>query len=312
MSDILHMVDRCGVPTAAEAKALRAANISVYAGYFGGITSACPATLAELQTVQPNGLKLLPIYVGQNASDAKNSGKWPCVLTADQGKRDANDAMRKLEPLTKNGPVCHDIEYGTYIFSPQNTLLYANAFANEIRPQYKPVLYEPLAMAHDVNNTIDAVPFVAAWTGTDFPVNPPINPVNGEWAWQWSDNFQCAGSRWDASSITASVFNTNPNEMVFPNGFKLRAGFLAYWQSNGGLQAFGMPISWEYQLSSSPLVRRQWFERAILTWSPGSNPAAFDVQGELLGDMLRDMSYQPLLSEHILYAGAFVVANDPG
>lgn len=59
--------------------------------------------------------------------------------------------------------------------------------------------------------------------------------------------------------------------MVFgPTGHSLRAGFLAYWQRNGGLPVFGYPLSEEFEATTVDGQRRtvQYFERAVFAYYP--------------------------------------------
>ncbi|MGA7669852.1 MAG: prenyltransferase/squalene oxidase repeat-containing protein [Nitrolancea sp.] len=63
-------------------------------------------------------------------------------------------------------------------------------------------------------------------------------------------------------------------------------GFLAYWQKNGGLDAFGYPLSEEFTFVDPATGRpttMQYFERARFEWHPGSAPLRFDVQLGRLG-----------------------------
>ncbi|RRR72748.1 MAG: DUF2817 domain-containing protein [Candidatus Viridilinea halotolerans] len=58
--------------------------------------------------------------------------------------------------------------------------------------------------------------------------------------------------------------------LYFPeSGFSLNGGFRDLWQRGGGLAVFGLPLSHEFQASSSATPRTlQYFERALFSYSP--------------------------------------------
>ncbi len=75
---------------------------------------------------------------------------------------------------------------------------------------------------------------------------------------------------------------SSPNLRYFTEtGHTLSNGFLAFWQANGGLAAFGYPITEEFQERG---VTVQYFERARFEWHPGTAPEQFDVLLGLVGD----------------------------
>jgi len=85
-------------------------------------------------------------------------------------------------------------------------------------------------------------------------------------------------------SIVLSARGEQPNLRYFPETDHLVGnGFLKYWQTFGGLAAFGYPISEEYTDPQTGFVT-QWFERARFEWHPGADPGHFDVLLGLLGD----------------------------
>ena len=72
----------------------------------------------------------------------------------------------------------------------------------------------------------------------------------------------------------------------FPEtGHNLHTGFRDYWEANGGLAAFGYPLSEEFteRLEDSNEYTVQYFERARFEWHP-ENPAPYRV---LLGQLGR-------------------------
>jgi len=69
-------------------------------------------------------------------------------------------------------------------------------------------------------------------------------------------------------------------------GHNLCAGFAAYWNQFGGLAAYGMPISEEFQEKNpdtGQVYTVQYFERARFEWHPGEDPVHFDVELGRLG-----------------------------
>ena len=94
-------------------------------------------------------------------------------------------------------------------------------------------------------------------------------------------------------SATAKIasFQSNGNAWYFPEtGHKLANGFLAHWQDNGGLAAFGFPISEEYS-GVTPDGRKyvaQNFERARFEWWPDKVGQPGQITEGLLGvELLR-------------------------
>lgn len=70
----------------------------------------------------------------------------------------------------------------------------------------------------------------------------------------------------------------------FPEtGYTVANGFLRYWDQNGGLAAFGYPLTNEFQQDGTTM---QYFERARFEWHPGAAPDDYDVLLGLLGDEL--------------------------
>ena len=79
-----------------------------------------------------------------------------------------------------------------------------------------------------------------------------------------------------------SLRGEQPNLRYFPDTDHLVGnGFLKYWQTFGGLAAFGYPISEEMTENGMTV---QYFERARFEWHPGADPSHFDVLLGLLGN----------------------------
>jgi hypothetical protein len=83
-------------------------------------------------------------------------------------------------------------------------------------------------------------------------------------------------------SLVLSERGEQDNLRFFPETDHLVGnGFLKYWQTFGGLAAFGYPISEEMTENGMTV---QYFERARFEWHPGVDPAHFDVLLGLLGN----------------------------
>lgn len=78
-----------------------------------------------------------------------------------------------------------------------------------------------------------------------------------------------------------------PEFTFFPeSGHSLRGGFRDYWKTRGGLQAFGFPISEEFQEvnpSDGQTYTVQYFERARFEYHPEHAGTKFEIQLGLLG-----------------------------
>jgi hypothetical protein len=85
-----------------------------------------------------------------------------------------------------------------------------------------------------------------------------------------------------ASQIPAA---TDPNCIYFAQtGHKVCNSFLSYFQANGGVDAFGYPIT-EYVQENGLIV--QYFQRALMEWHPGK-PAGQRVVTATLGQIYYD------------------------
>jgi hypothetical protein len=71
-------------------------------------------------------------------------------------------------------------------------------------------------------------------------------------------------------------------------GHALGGAFLTFWEQNGGLDAFGLPISEEFDevLPDGKAYRVQYFERARLELHPEAAGTPYEVQAGLLGTAL--------------------------
>ncbi|MDW8005420.1 MAG: glycosyl hydrolase [Thermomicrobium sp.] len=78
-----------------------------------------------------------------------------------------------------------------------------------------------------------------------------------------------------------------PDERSFPEtGFVVRGAFLRYWEQNGGLARFGLPISPEFREvnpSDGKEYTVQYFERARFELHPEAAGTPYEVQLGLLG-----------------------------
>jgi spore germination protein len=87
-----------------------------------------------------------------------------------------------------------------------------------------------------------------------------------------------------------------PGALVFPEtGRSIQQGFRAYWEANGGLAQFGLPLTDEY-VEIDPWTGLgqtvQYFERARFEYHPQLEPAGQAIQLTLLGRaMLREREW---------------------
>jgi hypothetical protein len=95
-----------------------------------------------------------------------------------------------------------------------------------------------------------------------------------------------AGVAW-AESGNASLQGTQASCEFFPEtGNSICNGFYRYWQANGGLRIFGLPITGEFTENGMTV---QYTQRARFEWHPGSDPAQWDVELGQLGTESRNM-----------------------
>lgn len=80
---------------------------------------------------------------------------------------------------------------------------------------------------------------------------------------------------------TANLESQQSSCVSFPQtGHTICNGFLRYWQTQGGPEVFGYPVSDEFVDNNLTV---QFFERARFEWHPGTDPAHWDVQLGRLG-----------------------------
>lgn len=285
----LLMVDRATPPDDTELAMLRSLGVGALVVYCHGETAA-PATAAwdgyDLGKV--SDLRLLPLFVGQNLP-------WTTDLTAQRGVTDGDLAVATITARGfSDGPVGNDMEYQDWQQDPAGTSAYWRAMAGLIASHNRvPVGYQPLAMAQSYvgagwgcwaswwPQTLSGVPDLG-----QLPVNPSRYHGLG---WQFSDQFH----GWDASVVDGGWWDVPASvpQVIdgFSTGFTIAGGIAQAWQHNGGIYAFGQPISHEFDTAlGGHTVRLQWFERGVASWVSGQFPSEWDVEFLLLGDILRD------------------------
>lgn len=309
MTQIL-MVDRATPPTADELAMLRSLGVGAMNVYVGGETEAPSARAWDSYDLgQVSDLKLLPTFVGQNLP-------WTTDETTGRGVVDASALVAAVKGRGFGaGPACNDIEYQTYVNDPAGTSLYYRALgAGIVSGGYRPVGYQPLPMAQAYVGAGWGA-WVSWWPGAlqgipDLGQLPIIRSRYAGTGWQFSDQFH----GWDASVVDGEWWDmaqTVPQVLDgFATGFTIGGGIAQAWQHNGGLYAFGMPISHEYDTAANGrAVRRQWFERGIAEWYSGQWTAEWDVDFLLLGAILSaggDRLAQ-LLADRAAHGSAFVL-----
>lgn len=86
-----------------------------------------------------------------------------------------------------------------------------------------------------------------------------------------------------AVAVNVSRAQNNPPEVYFnETGHAVRAEFLEFFNTHGGLAIFGYPITEAFNKNGQLI---QYFQRARFELHP-NNPAGFQVQLSLLGDLL--------------------------
>ncbi len=91
------------------------------------------------------------------------------------------------------------------------------------------------------------------------------------------------------SGLTGSAPAINdPAHFIYfsQTGHNLGNGFLTYWQQNGGLARFGLPLSEEHlelNAATGQQYTVQWFERARFEWHPENAGTPYMILLGLLG-----------------------------
>lgn len=287
MPNLYYMIDDATPPSEADEAAIKQAGVSIIAPYVGGINNGGREwTPSDAAYWRNQGFLEMGIYVGENACPGCAT---PVVLTASRGAIDGRDALSHAVAFgLTNGPLALDLEEATTATYPAAWQAYAYSWADVVyHAHYLPVLYlSPVAARQYVPDCPTGL-WLAEWNEkmdlTDIP-NPSL------WhgvAHQFSDNWHgfdgsvTDGIWWNMTQDTAGASQS------FQNGFGIGGGIYQYWKANGGIIAFGMPISHEYDVTiNGKTVTRQWFERAILERIAGQWPAEWDVEGVRLGSML--------------------------
>lgn len=93
-----------------------------------------------------------------------------------------------------------------------------------------------------------------------------------------------------------SFFVSTPELRYFPEtGHGVGGAFLRFWEQNGGLDSFGLPISDEFDevLADGLAYRVQYFERARLEYHPQHAGTPYEVQLGRLGAALLTNEARP-------------------
>ena len=114
-----------------------------------------------------------------------------------------------------------------------------------------------------------------------------------------------------AAAFAWTNLGPKPLPLYFPETQKTVSGhFLAYWQQNGGLATFGLPLDearMEYNNAANGYFLTQWFERARFEYHPENRGTPYEVLLGLLGSEL----CQKALQTDTRFLPA-VPINDPG
>lgn len=257
----------------------------------------------------PKGLGLLPISV--ISYDSPSGPLMPG--TASQGQSDGADYVRVLQARGWGPGTAACIDFESGVQAVPGGVAYANAMGGILRRAG--YLHFPYARTEmlDLITEKDGA-WLTYWTGTD--INDGLTQY---WravcpAFAIQDGETVAGADLDycTAQFLRALRGAEPMQATstkFPNGFTAGGGFYQAWSHNGGLVAFGMAISQEYDttaLDGQP-VRRQWFERAIFEWRANQWPANWDTEIILTGSKIAAGSSDlaRLTQDALAHAAAF-------
>ena len=291
---------------------LAVANLPAYrwaAIYLHGRYAARVLPATE-QAQLPAALGLLPLSV---ISWDSPSGPILAGSSAGEGQADAADYLRALEARGWVTGQAVSTDYESGVETLPGFSAYANAHGAVIRQAG--YLHYPYARstALDLLSEKDGV-WLTDWSGdTADDGLSTYWRAQGPFARQWGGTVQnadldlCDG-RFYAALRGAMV--DSATSKPFSTGFGIGGGFYQFWLHSGGLAAFGMPISQEYDTTGADgqPVRRQWFERAVFEWRPGQYPAQWDTLPVLLGDLVRSQQTAALAADALAHNEAFTHA----
>lgn len=244
--------------------------------------------VAEMTAI-PAHVALLPTsVVSWDAPDGVRCGN-----TATEGQ---SDAVRFIGALLARGfrsghGVCTDYESGVERIA--GFPAYANAHGAKLRGAGF------VHLPYGTSPTLDVIAekdgcLLTYWRGGTGEDNLTRywRQTCPRFGWQWGGTVANADLDIASEQFYRCLRGAVPVEaqsQKFSNGFVSAGGMFQYWLHNGGLPAFGMPISREYDttgIDGAP-TRRQWYERALFEWRAGQWPAQWDILPVLLGDIVR-------------------------
>ena len=266
------------------------------------------------QAALPSGQAILPISVPlTHCPGCREAGMTPAQGTADGNSYAAALSQRGW---VAGQMVAIDWEAGTEQVAgfggygvAMVTALKSHGFL--VAPYGTPAVIGALI---DAGAPIDAV-WLTYWTRStiDDTVTQWWRARYPMFAWQWGGFVTNADLDLCTRQFYGRLKGANPVDASYANfetKFMSAGGMYQYWQHNGGIVAFGSPISQEYDTinEDGKAVRRQWYERAVFEWFAGQWPAQWDVAGLLLGDIMRDNgdTLKYLLADRAAHPTAFV------
>lgn len=241
------------------------------------------------QTAIPGHVALLPIaVVSWDSPSGVRVG-----TTATEGESDATDFINVLlaRGWKPGQGAAFDYEYGCETRS--GFASYANAAGRKLRSAGF------LSLPYGTSTILDSIlekdgEWLTYWRGgeQDDGLTLYWRRMGPRFAWQTGETAPNADIDLCSPQFYACLRGADPvgpTSQKFSNGFTCSGGFFQSWLHNGGLVAFGMPISAEYDTTGADgrPVRRQWYERALGEWRKDQWPANWDVEYALLGSLLR-------------------------